>query len=131
MEKYSQKKTYSKNIWETIKYPITEEMIMGDISVPEQILPDTEDNYYVADNKESPSEPLRKLHNYIKSKLIGGVGSSVLEWANENKFDTKKVLRFGGPDKFLTGCGNQIEARKFIGLTSKKIFGRILKILKK
>ena len=63
--------------------------------------------------------------------LIGGVGSSVLEWANENKFDTKKVLRFGGPDKFLTGCGNQIEARKFIGLTSKKIFGRILKILKK
>ena len=63
--------------------------------------------------------------------LIGGVGSSVLEWANENKFDTKNVLRFGGPDKFFTGCGNQIEARKFIGLTSKKICGRILKILKK
>ena len=63
--------------------------------------------------------------------LIGGVGSSVLEWANENKFDTKNVLRFGGPDKFLTGCGNQTEARKFIGLTSKKICDRILKILKK
>ena len=62
--------------------------------------------------------------------LIGGVGSSVLEWANENKFDTKNVLRFGGPDKFLTGCGNQTEARKFIGLTSKKICDRILKILK-
>ena len=63
--------------------------------------------------------------------LIGGVGSSVLEWANENKFDTKNVLRFGGPDKFLTGCGNQTEARKFIGLTSKKICDRILKNLKK
>jgi len=63
--------------------------------------------------------------------LIGGVGSSVLEWANENKLDTKNVLRFGGPDKFLTGCGNQTEARKFIGLTSKKICDRILKILKK
>ena len=63
--------------------------------------------------------------------LIGGVGSSVLEWANENKFDTKNVLRFGGPDKFLTGCGNQTEARKFIGLTSNKICDRILKILKK
>ena len=63
--------------------------------------------------------------------LIGGVGSSVLEWANENKFDTKNVLRFGGPDKFLTGCGNQTEARKFIGLTSKKICRRVIKILKK
>ena len=63
--------------------------------------------------------------------LIGGVGSSVLEWANENKFDTKNVLRFGGPDKFLTGCGNQIEARKLIGLTSKKICNQILNRLKK
>ena len=61
--------------------------------------------------------------------LIGGVGSSVLEWANENKFNTKNILRFGGPDKFLTGCGNQIEARKLIGLTSKKICNQILKIL--
>ena len=63
--------------------------------------------------------------------LIGGVGSSVLEWANENRHNTKNILRFGGPDKFLTGCGNQIEARKFIGLTSKKICYQILKILKR
>ena len=88
-------------------------------------------------------KPLDKklLNNLFKSNkliaiieehgLIGGVGSSVLEWANENKLDTKNVLRFGGPDKFLTGCGNQTEARKFIGLTSKKICDRILKNLKK
>lgn len=88
-------------------------------------------------------KPLDKklLNNLFKSNkliaiieehgLIGGVGSSVLEWANENKLDTKNVLRFGGPDKFLTGCGNQTEARKFIGLTSNKICDRILKILKK
>ena len=63
--------------------------------------------------------------------LIGGVGSSVLEWANENRHNTKNILRFGGPDKFLTGCGNQIEARKLIGLTSKKICAQILKILKR
>ena len=41
------------------------------------------------------------------------------------------ILRFGGPDKFLTGCGNQIEARKLIGLTSKKICNKILKTLKR
>ena len=63
--------------------------------------------------------------------LIGGVGSSVLEWANENHFNTRNILRFGGPDKFLTGCGNQIEARKLIGLTSKKICNKILKTLKR
>jgi len=63
--------------------------------------------------------------------LIGGVGSAVLEWANENNFDTRNLLRFGGPDKFLTGCGNQIEARKLIGLTSKKICNQILNRLKK
>ncbi len=63
--------------------------------------------------------------------LIGGVGSSVLELANENHFNTRNILRFGGPDKFLTGCGNQIEARKLIGLTSKKICNKILKTLKR
>ena len=63
--------------------------------------------------------------------LIAGVGSSILEWANINNFNSEKVLRFGGPDKFLTGCGNQNEARKFIGLTPENIALRILKKIKK
>jgi transketolase len=63
--------------------------------------------------------------------LIGGAGSAVLEWANLNKKDASKVIRFGGPDKFLTGCGNQKEARKLIGLESKKIVLKILEHLKK
>lgn len=63
--------------------------------------------------------------------LIGGVGSAVLEWANENKHDTRKIIRFGGPDKFLTGCGNQNEARKLIGLSSDNICQKILEVLKK
>ena len=62
--------------------------------------------------------------------LIGGVGSSILEWANINNFNTQNVLRFGGPDKFLTGCGNQNEARKFIGLTFQNISSQIIKKLK-
>ena len=63
--------------------------------------------------------------------LIGGVGSSILEWANINNFNTQNVLRFGGPDKFLTGCGNQNEARKFIGLTFQNISSQIIKKIKK
>ena len=63
--------------------------------------------------------------------LIGGVGAAILEWANNNKRDASKVIRFGGPDKFLTGCGNQKEARRLIGLDSKKISIKILQHLKK
>ena len=41
--------------------------------------------------------------------------------------NSRNVLRFGGPDKFLTGCGNQTEARNFIGLNPKKICNKVLK----
>lgn len=89
------------------------------------------------------AKPIDKviLKNLFKSKklivvieehgLIGGVGSSILEWANENNLDTRNILRFGGPDKFLTGCGNQNEARKYIGLTTMKICNKIINRLKK
>ena len=63
--------------------------------------------------------------------LIGGVGSGILEWASDNRIDTRNILRFGGPDKFLTGCGNQNEARNFIGLTPKKICSQVISRLKK
>ena len=61
--------------------------------------------------------------------LIGGVGSGILEWASDNGFDARSVIRFGGPDKFLTGCGNQNEARNYIGLTADKISIQIIKKL--
>ena len=89
------------------------------------------------------AKPIDKviLKNLFKSKklivvieehgLIGGVGSSILEWANGNNLDTRNILRFGGPDKFLTGCGNQNEARKYIGLTTMKICNKIINRLKK
>lgn len=73
---------------------------------------------------------LYKLNKLIvvieEHNLLGGVGSSILEWANLNNHDTKKILRFGGPDKFLTGCGNQKEARFKIGLSVKNICKKII-----
>tara|TARA_B100001057_G_scaffold501252_1_gene622549 strand:+ start:20970 stop:21884 length:915 start_codon:yes stop_codon:yes gene_type:complete len=56
--------------------------------------------------------------------LSGGAGSAILEWGAQNKKNLNKIICIGGPDKFLTSCGNQEEARKFIGLTAENIFKR-------
>lgn len=79
------------NIWKTIKTPIKENMIMGEIdleNIKEEIkITDNLDNYYINSEKQTPyTKPLRDFHNYIKAKLIGGIGSS-----NELP-DNKKIL---------------------------------------
>jgi transketolase len=56
--------------------------------------------------------------------LSGGAGSAILEWGVQNKVNLNKIICIGGPDKFLTSCGNQEEARKFIGLTAENIYKR-------
>ena len=58
--------------------------------------------------------------------LIGGAGSAVLEWGNASGADLGKLLCVGGPDRFLSACGNQEEARIFLGLTPDKISLQIL-----
>jgi hypothetical protein len=50
----------------------------------------------------------------------------VLEWGNAQGVDTRKVLRIGGPDRFLSGCGDQQEAREMLGLTPQQISRQIL-----
>lgn len=58
--------------------------------------------------------------------LIGGAGSAVLEWGNTAGVDLRKLLRIGGPDRFLTGCGHQRDARVIAGLTPENISAQIL-----
>jgi transketolase len=58
--------------------------------------------------------------------LIGGAGSAVLEWGNLNRVDLGKLITIGGPDRFLSACGDQKEARELLGLTDEKITGKIL-----
>ena len=62
--------------------------------------------------------------------LIGGASSAVLEWINQNNFNSNKTLCFGGPDKFLSACGNQTEAREFIGLSVDMINKKIINFLR-
>jgi len=58
--------------------------------------------------------------------LAGGAGSAVLEWGNDRQVDVRKVLRFGGPDRFLFACGDQQAAREMLGLTPGNIARQIL-----
>jgi transketolase len=62
--------------------------------------------------------------------LIGGAGTALLEWGNESGADLNKLIRFGGPDRFLSACGDQEEARILIGLVPDKISVQILNRLK-
>ena len=59
--------------------------------------------------------------------LIGGAGSAILEWANDRGFETNKLMRFGGPDRFLSAVGSQESARDEIGLNAESISSKILK----
>ena len=58
--------------------------------------------------------------------LIGGAGSAVLEWGNAKRADLGKLVSVGGPDRFLSACGNQEEARILLELTPEKITQKIL-----
>jgi transketolase len=61
--------------------------------------------------------------------LTGGAGSAVLEWGNAQEVDLRKLLCIGGPDRFLSGCGGQRQARASLGLNAADIAPRILRRL--
>ena len=61
--------------------------------------------------------------------LTGGAGSAVLEWGNAQEVDLRKLLCIGGPDRFLSGCGGQRQARASLGLTAADVVPRILRRL--
>jgi len=57
--------------------------------------------------------------------LAGGAGSAILEWANARQLDSSKVSRFGAEDAFLTGYGDQKNARRRLGLEGALIADRL------
>tara|TARA_Y100000031_G_scaffold156293_1_gene210290 strand:+ start:47 stop:985 length:939 start_codon:yes stop_codon:yes gene_type:complete len=87
--------------------------------------------------KPLDTELLRNLFSYYpvlcvleEHGVAGGCGSAILEWGNQNRIDLRKLYCFGGPDRFLTACGNQEEARQEIGLTTENIIEKITLLLK-
>ena len=78
----------------------------------------------------------RALKNFKRIFVIeehfvsGGAGSAIIEWANKNGFNTIKIYLFGVENKFVHSSGNQKAAREKLGLSSEKIFKRIIKVIK-
>jgi len=67
------------NVWDTIQNPITDIMIKGKEKLKSITNIDNNDGKYYLKTSEGQlfeSDSLKQLHNYIKSKLIGGITSS-------------------------------------------------------
>ena len=73
----------------------------------------------------------KKIFIIEEHYISGGVGSSIIEWANQNRFNSEKIYLFGVVNKFVHSSGNQSSAREKVGLSSEKIFKRIVNIVKK
>ena len=64
---------------------------------------------------------------YETDILIGGLGSAILEWANDNKKDMD-IVRFGIDDQFVTfGSVNQL--RKDLGIDINSLFDVLLNLI--
>ena len=86
------------NIWSTIINPVSESMITGEEGVMIEDVIDTNE-YYVSDNDNDNSTPIRHIHNFIKSLLIGdiigdsGKGITILDTSCGRGGDNQKYLR--------------------------------------
>jgi len=98
------------NVWSTIKYPVTEELIRNKVLLKdfdfESNTPEDEKNkYYVSSDFNPITESLRKLHNYIKSNLIVGVCSTVKKAGGINILDMS-IGRGGDIQKYIQRDAN-------------------------
>lgn len=95
------------NVWKTIQYPVTDELIKGKQIFTKDLLPSNdslstgdmkEHSYYIGDNTGSDT-PLRDFHNYLKDKLIRSVTNigdksiSILDTSIGRGGDIGKYLR--------------------------------------
>ena len=105
--------TVANNVWSTILEPITSDMIQGDYDIETIIEEKSEDSgkYYVGDNELQyyESNKLKKLHNYIKSKLIMGVCGSfkkpikIMDLSFGQGGDTQKYINDNFKCSFFVG----------------------------
>lgn len=99
------------NVWKTIQYPVTDDLIKGKQLFTKDLLPlqnVEEYSYYVGEGETGADTPLREFHNYIKDKLIRSVTTlsnssiSILDTSIGRGGDIGKYLRSGNVN-FLLG----------------------------
>lgn len=87
--------------------------------------------------KPLDTQYLEKLAEYDlvvtleEHSLIGGFGSAVLEWVNDDYQHAVNLLRCGIPDEFIDQLHDPESARRHIGLTSEEILNKITQRLNK
>ena len=73
----------------------------------------------------------KKIFVVEEHYVSGGVGSSIIEWAKKNSFNSDNVFLLGADNKFVNSSGNQFSARHKVGLSIKNIVKKVSKIVKK
>lgn len=63
--------------------------------------------------------------------IIGGLGSSLLEWVSDNKVDNVHIERMGTPDTFIHELGNQRHVRQELRLEGPRLIQAIRHIVSK
>jgi len=88
--------------------------------------------------KPLDSKVLRKVLKKYKRIFVieehyisGGVGSSIIEWAKVNGFNSNNVFLIGAENKFVHSAGDQFSARAKVGLGIRNIVNKVIKITKK
>lgn len=99
------------NVWNTIKFPVTEEMIKGNEEYKPTLIPIEKEKYsYYEENPDSDADiSLRSFHNFIKDRLINSITSignkpiSIMDTSIGRGGDIQKYLRSENPISFLLG----------------------------
>ena len=73
----------------------------------------------------------KKIFVVEEHYVSGGVGSSIIEWAKKNSFNSNNIFLLGADNKFVNSSGDQFSARDKIGLSVKNIVSKVAKIVKK
>lgn len=68
-------------------------------------------------------KPIYAIEEHNKN---GGLGTAILEWANENRRDARLLHRLAAPNAFLHRTANQNEAREILQLTASAFATHIL-----
>jgi len=102
--------TVANSVWDTIQNPISVDFITNKENLKDyKEVFDEKNKYYVSKDNNPITASLRKLHNYIKSKLIVGVCSSFKEKINilDISFgrggDIQKYIQRDANAKFILG----------------------------
>ncbi len=104
--------TAANNVWSTISNPVSVDLMNNGLSIAKlkkEFTKDEENKYYISKQDNPITEPLRKLHNYIKTNLIIGVGSSfnkkinILDMSIGRGGDINRYVQRDTNAKFILG----------------------------